>query len=245
MCKIFLIQYICPARLRYNLYRRFYHVWDTLIRFESGNSISQRPLLLPTRGAVWTPLSGELRKFCLEQTNNAGHLCRWQSLGTILLRNHLLMHPINDVTGRWWLYGIHVPWNILKRILSQTCKLFQPSLPYNKIWRNLFVPAILLPAKGLEQALGLQNDRRNKPKGSHIKLTTDKIPLRVGVFPSSVTQKLKLSVSMAHGPWPIIFPKHALREGPPNLSWPQRALSPLLEQWRLRSCHYWSIWEDQ
>ena len=88
----------------------------------------------------------------------------------------------------------------LKRICSQTCKLFQPSLPYNKVWRNLFVPAILLPAKGLEQALGLQNDRRNKPKRSHIELTTDKIPLRVGVFPLSVTQKLKLSVPMAHGP---------------------------------------------
>jgi len=31
-----------------------------------------------------------------------------------------------------------------------------------------------------------------------MELTTDKIPLRVGAFPSSMMQKLKSSVSMAH-----------------------------------------------
>ena len=61
--------------------------------------------------------------------------------------------------------------------------------------------------------------------------------LRVGDFPSSVMQKLKLSASMA-----LCILKCALREDPPNLSWPLRALSPSLEQGRLLACSFWSMW---
>ena len=46
-----------------------------------------------------------------------------------------------------------------------------------------------------------------------MKLTTGKIPLRVGAFPSSVMPKLKLFASMA-----LSILRCALGEDPPNLS---------------------------
>ena len=139
---------------------------------------------------------------------------------------------VDDCTESCWLEKSG------NRYCSQTCKFFQPSLAYDEIFlRNLFVPALLLPAWALHQVRGWQNDRRNEPKGSYMKLTTDKIPLRVGAFDSFVMQKLKLSASMA-----LCILRCALREDPPNLSWPLRALSPLLEQWRLLSCSYWFMW---
>ena len=101
---------------------------------------------------------------------------------------------VDDYTESWWLETSR------NRYCSQTCKYFQPSLPYDEIFlRNLFFPALLLPAWAQHQALGWQNDRRNEPKGVVHEAYNRKDSFTCGGL--SFIRYAKVKVVCFHGPF--------------------------------------------